>query len=263
MKAVQTATRVFRDDGDVLDLSAKHRGAPFWCQTIGVARALSKMMRKYRSFLIVAIVLVVTVAGGCDHQQLSGNQNSSATPTTPASAELPRNIPADTVVTLEEFGDYQCPPCGALHPGLKQLKEEFGTHVNFVFRNLPLATIHKNAMAAAQAAEAARMQDRFWEMHDLLYENQDLWKEDVNPRTIFLKFAADLGLNNGRFVRDMDGEQVKLRIEADQSAAVELGINGTPTILIDGRQLRPEVTNPEGIRKGIEFILIRKATAKP
>ena len=166
-------------------------------------------------------------------------------------------------MTLEEFGDYQCPPCGELHPTLKRLKLEFGPNLNLVFRNLPLTTIHRNALAAAQAAEAARVQNRFWEMHDLLYENQGLWKEDINPRTIFLKFAADLGLDPGRFVRDMDGEQVKLRIEADQDAAAELGINGTPTILLDGRQLRPEVTNPDGIRKGIDYILGHKASPAP
>ena len=100
-------------------------------------------------------------------------------------------------------------------------------------------------------------------MHDLLYENQDLWKDDINPRSIFLKFAADLGLDPARFTGDMDDKQVKLRIEADQAAAVELGINGTPTVLIDGRQLRPEVTNPEGIRKGIEFVITRKSSPTP
>ncbi len=221
-------------------------------------------MRKHVSVLMIATVLAAAVAGGGCFLRQSRNQGSVDTAPTPlASGELARQIPADTIVTLEEFGDYQCPPCGALHPGLKQLKQEFGTRLNFVFRNLPLTTIHKNAMAAAQAAEAARMQDRFWEMHDLLYENQDLWKDDINPRAIFLKFAADLGLDKDRFARDMDNEQVKLRIEADQSVALERGINGTPTILIDGRELRPEGTNPEGIRKGIEFILAKKASATP
>jgi protein-disulfide isomerase len=172
-------------------------------------------------------------------------------------------VPAPIVVTLEEFGDYQCPACGELHPSLKKFKEEFGAKLNFVFRNLPLTSIHKNALPAAQAAEAARIQNHFWEMHDLLYENQKLWQDDINPRTIFLKFAADLGLDTPRFARDMDDKQVKLRIEADQDAAAELGINGTPTVLIDGRQLRPEVTNPEGIRKGIEFLIGRKASPTP
>ena len=102
------------------------------------------------------------------------------------------------------------------------------------------------------------MQSRFWEMHDLLYENQDLWKDDINPKSIFWKFAADLGLDTGRFMADMEDKQVNLRIEADRAAAAELGIEGTPTLLIDGRQLRPEVTNADGIRKGIEFTMSHK-----
>jgi protein-disulfide isomerase len=167
------------------------------------------------------------------------------------------------VVTLEEFGDYQCPPCGALHPALKKLKQEFGPNLNFVFRNLPLPAIHKNALVAAQAAEAARMQNRFWEMHDLLYENQDLWKDDINPRNIFAKFASDLGLDTKRFARDMDDKQVQMRIEADADAAAQLGVDGTPTILIEGRELRAEATTAEGIRKGIELMLAKKAAPTP
>ena len=225
-------------------------------------------MQKYRAFLIIAIVLVATVVGGT--LLLRSGQNSDSFTAAPipqtnlqTGAEQQRTRPVGDAVTLEEFGDYQCPPCGALHPTLKKLKQEYGSNLNFVFRNLPLTSIHKNALVAAQAAEAARVQNRFWEMHDLLYENQDLWKDDINPRTIFLKFAADLGLDTARFARDMEDKQVKLRIEADQAAAAEIGINGTPTVLIDGRQLRPEVTDPDGIRKGIEFIMARKVSPAP
>jgi protein-disulfide isomerase len=224
-------------------------------------------MQKYRPFLIIGVTLLAAVVGGFLLLRSGEKEDSfSDAPTSPSaspSAEPPDKPPVDTVVTLEEFGDYQCPPCGALHPTLKKLKQEFGPNLNFVFRNLPLSAIHKNAMAAAQAAEAARIQNRFWEMHDLLYENQDLWKDDINPRTIFIKFAGDLGLDTARFVRDMDDKQVKMRIEADQFAAGELGIVGTPTLLIDGRQLRPEATNPDGIRKGVELIMARKASPMP
>jgi protein-disulfide isomerase len=225
-------------------------------------------MQKYRPFLIIAIVLVAAVVGGALLLRSGQNRDSFTAAPTPLTIPQPGTkqqpqLPAGVALTLEEFGDYQCPPCGALHPALKKLKQEFGSNLNFVFRNLPLTSIHKNALAAAQAAEAARMQNRFWEMHDLLYENQDLWKDDINPRTIFLKFAADLGLDTARFARDMDDKQVKLRIEADQTAAAELGINGTPTVLIDGRQLRPEVTSPDGIRKGIEYMMTGKASPAP
>ena len=221
-------------------------------------------MRNYRPFLIIAAVLAVAVIAFAFLWRSGPNSGSSKAGPSPQSGnELKRKPPADVAVTLEEFGDYQCPPCGALHPGLKKLKQEFGPKLNFVFRNLPLTSIHKNAMAAAQAAEAARVQDHFWDMHDLLYENQDLWKDDINPRSIFLKFAADLGLDTARFTRDMDDKQVKLRIETDEAAAAELGVNGTPTVLIDGRQMRSEVTNAEGIRKGIEFVMGRKASPSP
>jgi protein-disulfide isomerase len=225
-------------------------------------------MQKYRAFLIIAIVLVAAVVGAAFLFRLRQNKESFTTaptnsPSLRSVATPERKLPADTVVTLEEFGDYQCPPCGALHPALKQLKQEFGPNLNFVFRNLPLPLIHKNALVAAQAAEASRVQNRFWEMHDLLYENQDLWKDDINPRSIFLKFATDLGLDTTRFGRDMDSEQVKMRIDADKEAAAQLGVTGTPTVLIEGRELRPEVTNAVGIRKGIEFMLNRKASPSP
>jgi len=225
-------------------------------------------MQKYHAVLIIAIVLVATVVGGT----LLLRSGQSGDPFTAApkpqtkpqtGTEQQRTLPAGVAVTLEEYGDYQCPPCGELHPTLKKLKKEFGSNLNFVFRNLPLTSIHKNALVAAQAAEAARVQNRFWEMHDLLYENQELWKDDINPKTIFLKFAADLGLDTGRFASDMGDKQVNLRIEVDQEAAAEIGINGTPTVLIDGRQLRPEVTTPDGIRKGIEFLMARKASPAP
>ncbi len=221
-------------------------------------------MRKYRPILVTAIVLVV--AGVSLFFLLRSGQNGEPPKTIPtprSSPEPQRKPPADVVVTLEEFGDYQCYPCGELHPSLKRLKQEYGPNLNFVFRNLPLTSIHKNALLAAQAAEAARMQNRFWEMHDLLYENQNLWKDDVNPQSIFWKFAADLGLDTARFSSDMADRQVKMRIEADQTAASDLSINGTPTVLIDGRQLRPEVTNYDGIRKGIEYVMSRKSPVAP
>ena len=216
-------------------------------------------MQKYRPILIISIVLLVAVAalGFLMRTRKDGDSADGVPVLQPKTTAV--NTPEGTVVTLEEFGDYQCPPCGALHPTLKKLKQEYGSNLNFVFRNLPLTTLHKNALVAARAAEAARMQNRFWEMHDLLYENQDLWKEDINPKSIFWKFAEDLGLDTGRFMSDMDDKQVKLRIEADQAAAAELGIEGTPTLLIDGRQLRPEVTTEEGIRKGIEYSMSHKA----
>ncbi len=221
-------------------------------------------MNNYRPFLIIALVLLVAAVGTA--LLLRSNQrrdSSSRDADTELSDKAKKNLSADTIVTLEEFGDYQCPPCGQLHPTLKKLKQEYGDRLNFIFRNLPLTKIHQNALLAAEAAEAARVQNRFWEMHDLLYENQSLWKDDVNPRSIFIQFAKDLDLNTWQFTRDMDGKQIQMRIEADEDAAAKQGIDGTPTILINGRQLRAEMTTPEGVRKGIEVMLSPRAVPSP
>jgi protein-disulfide isomerase len=218
-------------------------------------------MRNARPFLIIGVVLVAAVIGGFLLIRSRSNQPGFAPGNPPGNANAPRKIPNDVVVTLEEFGDYQCPSCAALAPTLNKLKQDFGVNLNFVFRNLPLVSIHKNSLVAAQAAEAARRQNKFWEMHDLLYQNQDLWKDDINPRSIFLKFALDLQLDTARFAKDMDDREVQLRIQADLDAATQLGINGTPTVLIEGRQLKPETTTPDGIRKGIEFMLQQKASS--
>lgn len=213
-------------------------------------------MKKYGPFLLIATVLILCVIAVVMLVR-SGRETDTFTAgtATPATSVVPGQKPAaGTIVTLEEFGDYQCPPCGLLHPTLKSLKREFGANLNFIFRNLPLSNLHKNAMLAAQAAEAARVQSRFWEMHDLLYENQKLWSEEADPKPIFLKFAQDLGLDTARFDRDLNSAEVKARIQADQDAAAKQGITGTPTVLIDGRRLRVEATTPEGIRKIIEVM---------
>jgi len=220
-------------------------------------------MNNYRPFLIIALVLLVAAAGTALLLKSNQRVDSSRAADVESSDTAKKNVSADTVVTLEEFGDYQCPPCGQLHPTLKKLKQEYGDRLNFIFRNLPLTKIHQNALLAAEAAEAARVQNRFWEMHDLLYENQSLWKDDVNPRSIFIQFAKDLGLNTWQFTRDMDGKQIQMRIEADEDAAAKQGIDGTPTVLINGRQLRAEMTTPEGVRKGIEVMLSPRAAPSP
>src|ERR1700682_6079803 len=102
-------------------------------------------MQKYRPFLIIAAVLALTIIGVVRLVRWERNKET-LTPVSSTSSQTARELkpPPEDVVTLEEFGDYQCPPCGALHPTLKKLKQEFGANLNFVFRNLPLSTLHKN-----------------------------------------------------------------------------------------------------------------------
>jgi protein-disulfide isomerase len=171
------------------------------------------------------------------------------------------NVKVSSPVLLEEYGDYQCPPCGMLYPVLKDIEHEYGKQLQIVFHHLPLTKIHKNAMKAAHAAEAARNQGKFWEMHDRLYRNQNEWKDLDDPRPMFVQYARDLGLNADRFTRDLDSPEIEQRITADMQKATSLGINGTPTVLIDGNMLLYEKTTPDGLRQGINYMLQRKAVS--
>ena len=137
--------------------------------------------------------------------------------------------PADAPVTLVEYGDYECPYCGKAHPIVKRIQQRMGDRLRFVFRNFPLNTIHAHASVAAQAAESAGAQGKFWEMHDLLYENQDkLADADLS------QYALRLGLEIYRFQSDLSGEVFSRRVEEDFRGGVRSGVNGTPTFFING-----------------------------
>jgi len=242
-------------------------------------------MKRYFPFVIIIAVLLAAIAGASvlfrSRQAVNVGDATPftvATSSTPAaSTQIPSQAPAQTSVpapvqgpiqardlanvsvTVEEYGDYQCPPCGVLYPELKKIEAEYGNRIDFIFYNFPLTKNHKNALAAAQAAEAARLQEHFWQMHDLIYDHQNVWKDQEDPRPTFTRYARDLGLDLKRFARDLDGPEVQQRIAEDQQRADSLGIQGTPTVLIEGRQLKPELTTPEGIRRGIDLMLARKA----
>lgn len=134
-------------------------------------------------------------------------------------------------VTLVEYGDYECPYCGQAYPIIKQLQADLGGTMRFVFRNFPLSEIHPHARAAAYAAEAAGLQTKFWEMHDLLYENQD-FLEDHN----LVSFAYYLKLDIPRFVEDINSDEVEQKVHNDFWSGVRSGVNGTPTFFINGNR---------------------------
>ena len=186
-----------------------------------------------REAKILTAILVVVVGGlvGLFVVMNGGTDSSTSSDKVDTKVLLPEGVHNEGTgsVQLVEFGDYQCGPCGALHPGLKKLKQEFGANLNFVFRNLPLTTLHKNALAAAQAAEAARMQSRFWEMHDLLYENQDALEDEYLAR-----YAAALGLDAERLIREVLAGAHTARVREDFRSGAHLGVNGTPSFFING-----------------------------
>jgi len=157
--------------------------------------------------------------------------SASATPTLkpPVGPKDHMQGPPDAPVTLVEYGDYECPYCGEAYPVVKALQERLGDQICFVFRNFPLAQAHPHAEEAAEAAEAAASQGKFWEMHDLLYENQDaLEPEDL------VKYARALRLELPRFVLEMREHVYKERVREDFRSGVRSGVNGTPTFFING-----------------------------
>lgn len=143
-------------------------------------------------------------------------------------------------VVLVEYGDFQCPGCAAYYPALQQVKEYYGDEITFQFRHFPLESIHKNARAAAMAAEAAGKQGKFWEMHNKLFETQKLWETTANPVSTFEGFATEVGVADiEKFKTDYRSSEVKGVINADLKAGRALGASSTPTLILDGQILEP------------------------
>lgn len=135
-------------------------------------------------------------------------------------------------VVLVEYGDYQCSHCGIAYPLVKRLLQQFDGELLFVFRNFPLQESHPQAMIAALAAEAAGKQNKFWEMHDTIYEHQN----DLSGNALF-NYAASLHLDMERFARDWKSEDTLSKIESDFESGLRSGVNGTPSFFINGNRL--------------------------
>ncbi|HEX8130041.1 MAG TPA: thioredoxin domain-containing protein [Pyrinomonadaceae bacterium] len=233
-------------------------------------------MRGKLPIIIIVVVLVAALVGGALMMRSSGNQTTqpniaqlpptvsapNATPRPPAPVNLQNahiRGRADAPLLLEEYGDFQCPPCGFFHPILKRLEGEYETQMRVVFHHYPLRTMHKHAETAARAAEAAALQGKFWQMHDLLFEKQKEWKDTETARTIFLSYARTLGLDLDKFTRDLDSPAIGNRIRNDEAQATVRGVTGTPTVFINGREIPFEVvTNYDSLRAVIERELAAK-----
>jgi protein-disulfide isomerase len=154
--------------------------------------------------------------------------------------------PADAPVTLVEYGDFECPHCGRAYPIIETVQKHFGKRLRFVFRNFPIGTIHPHAQKAAEAAEAAGAQGKFWEMHDTLFQHQQAL-DDVH----LAKHADALKLDRARFDREMAAGAYTARVREDFLSGVRSGVNGTPTLFING--LRYDGSwNPESLIAALE-----------
>lgn len=220
-------------------------------------------MKRYLPFIIVALVALATLGSGAilyrakrPHVQSIPEETVTAVKSD-ADAPHVRGNPG-APVTLEEYGDFQCPPCGMFAAFAGQLEKEYDSRLRVVFRNFPLKS-HEHAREAAIAAEAAGLQGRFWEMHDVLYREQEAWSKAPNVRELFESYAGTIGLDLDRFRKDMDGEKASARVDADRQRGESLGIQTTPTLFIDNQPLDPKDRNPEGVRAEINAALQKKS----
>jgi protein-disulfide isomerase len=204
------------------------------------------MSKQFWAVIVAVILVFVAILALGNKPANTGSGNGSVT-------QHIQGLGQDHV-TLVEYGDYQCPFCGQYYPILKQVQALYNTQMTFQFRNYPLVQLHQNAFAGARAAEAAALQNKFWQMHDLLYqENQTYynsnqriatWVGASNPVTYFDQYATQLGLNVAKFNQDYASNQVNGTINADMAAGNALStqltgqpIQGTPTFFIDGKQV--------------------------
>jgi protein-disulfide isomerase len=241
-------------------------------------------MRRYLPFVIVGAVLLVTAGGALLlYKSKSGTPLKIATGKPGAEPAHIRGA-ANARVTLEEFGDFQCPPCGFLAATLLKVEHDYAESLRIVFREFPLA-MHPHAMTAACAAEAAGLQGRFWEMHDMLFQNSMIWGKPSTPRpslspagvtnisppaetgaevrATFEGYAAKLGLDVERFRKDMNAEEVKGRIKLDQERAASIGVDRTPFLFIEGAQIPFAQLDEKQLREVIDAALSGRTPAPP
>jgi len=219
-------------------------------------------MKRYLPFVIVLGVGLVTLGSGAvlyraKRPQVKNIPDSPSVATQKDASAHVRGKP-DAPVTLEEFGDFQCPPCGQFAGFAEELLKEYDSRLRVVFRNFPLPG-HEHAREAALAAEAAGFQGKFWEMHDTLYKEQTAWSKAPNTRELFESYASTLGLNMDQFKKDMDSDKAKERVDSDHALGDSLGIKVTPTLFINKRAMEPQEKNPEGVRGAINAALSGKS----
>jgi protein-disulfide isomerase len=193
--------------------------------------------------LIIGITIIATLASGNAVTPANG-ANFTPTQTAALSATDHTRGAANTTVSLMEYGDFQCPACGAYEPLVEQLYKTYGDKVQFVFRNFPLYQVHQDAGIGAQAAEAAALQGKYWEMHDLLYKTQATWSTAAAADVVskyFDGYAQSLGMNVSTFDTDINSTAVKAKVDADATLGNTAQVNHTPTFFINLTQ----IANPQ------------------
>lgn len=225
------------------------------------------MIKTTTIYLGLILFGVAAFVAGCSDNKKPANNGTTANrpvttqtvnPSAPVGAQPPNMLGnPNATVTIEEFADFQCPTCATIHKVLKNVQAAYGSRIKFIFRNYPLLQIHKNAYDAAVASEAAGRQGRFWDMQNLIFENQTAWSNSTDARTVFAGYAEKLGLDVERFKSDIAGFEAKQRVDRDIERGRALNVNSTPTIFINGQSVPFEQMNLEMLRQIIDAELAK------
>ncbi len=191
------------------------------------------------TLIVLGITVVVLGILGFGIYEVMQNQPGQKTVSQPVDAsDHVLGNPATAKITLVEYGDYQCPACGYFHPIVKKLMTEYQDRVLLAFRNFPLSQ-HPNAIPAANAAEAAAKQGKFWEMHDLIYEHQNDWSEQGTAADLFRQYAQQLQLNMSQYDKDVASGDVSSRIQHDLQTGRDSSVDSTPSFFLNGIYIQP------------------------
>jgi protein-disulfide isomerase len=226
--------------------------------------------------IIIVLVLVGVVGGGwyLYSTRGTGPKPGTPTPTPPANAaNQQRNAPIGAnppnmlgsptaLVTVEEFADFQCGSCAAVHPVMKEIQGIYGSKIKLIFRNYPLQ-MHDKAYDAAVVAEAAGMQGKFWQMQDQLFTNQATWASPSgNAKALWNEYAQKIGLDVQQFQSDVSGMAAKSRVDQDMGRGRALNVGSTPTIFINGESIPFQMANVQGLRSIIDQKLQEAAASQ-
>ncbi len=199
------------------------------------------MNKKYYIAFGVAILIVAgTWFSGIGSDVKSSNKTPKVSEVPEAISAIPGHVKGniESAIKIVEYSDLQCPACGVYYPIMKQLVEEFGNDISFEYRHFPLRSIHPNAEPAALATEAAGLQGKFWEMHDILFERQQEWSNKKGDN-IFTSYAKEIGIDITKFESDMSfNEDIKNKVESDYQSGLALKVNSTPSFFLNGVKMQ-------------------------
>ena len=226
-------------------------------------RAGVVFMKRYLSFIVGAAALTALASGLLLCQTMQPHRLTISADETISGNGLAKSVHIrgnpEAAVTLEEFGDFECPNCANLATFLDQLIKEYDPRVRLIFHNFPLP-MHQFARDAALAAEAAGLQDRYWEMHDMLFREQAVWSSATDPGMLFDTYAETIGLDLNRFRKDVKSDIVRERLDSDQARAKSLGVETAPTLFVNKREMGPNDRTPEGVRRLVDQALEAKTS---